>query len=332
MKLTVDKLSEILPDFRLDRRGKNLIGPCPMCGHNEFGISLEEGHRFGCYRKKNCGWTGNIVTLLRHLGKYDLILFERSNVLSGRIELEEFDVSGLELNAPTISYPIGWRRLFEDEYLASRGLQSGDYDRYEVGRTKLDIKMKNDYVIFGVKEHGELKGWVGRHTWSKERIEAYNNDYKKKYGISNKIKRYLNSLSDFAKLIYGFDEVIEGATKIVICVEGIFDKINVDRLLNLHTQDIVKCNATFKCDVSDEQIVKWKQKGIESLILLYDPDVIRQTKTSIERLERFFNVKVGYSASGCDPGDMSETDIDNALDRLEDPIQFKINKLEVSKL
>lgn len=333
MKLSIEKLLEVLPDgFKVDHRGKNLTGPCLKCGHFEFGISLEDGHRFGCFRKAKCGYTGSIYTLLKDLGKYDVIVQERSSKLSGRIESERLSMEDLDLNVPKTNLPLGWRRTQNHTYLQSRGFQKEDYDRYEVGMTLIDPRLKKDYVIFTVREGDEVKGWVARHIWSKDKIEQYNDAYFKAHGIKNKIKRFRNSYSDFAKLIYGIDEIVENETKTIIGVEGIFDKIGVDRLLDLSKIAHTKCNATFKCNVSDEQIAKWQIKGIENLILLYDPDVVRAVKKNIERLGRYFNVMTGYSITGRDPGDMLREDIEYVMENLEDPTQFKLNKLEVSKL
>lgn len=333
MKLSIEKLLEVLPEgFRLDHRGKNLRGACPKCGYFEFGVSLEEGHRFGCFRKAKCGYTGSIYTLLRDLGKYDMIIQERASQLSDRIEPKKLSLEGLILDTPTTALPLGWRRTFSHNYLDSRGFVDKDYQDYEVGVTLLDPRVQKDYVIFPVREEGVVKGWVARHVWSKTKIEEYNIDHFEKFGVKSKIRRFVNSFSDFAKLIYGFDEVVEGETNTIIGVEGIFDKANIDRLLNLREQSHVKCNATFKCNVSDEQIAKWQNKGVKNLILLYDPDVVKQIKSNISRLTKYFNVMTGYSTSGRDAGDMIEEDIEHVMSHLEDPIQFKINKLEVSKL
>lgn len=330
MKLTIDKLLELLPDFRLDHRGKNLTGPCPACGYAEFGISIEEGHRFGCYRKVKCGFTGNIYTLLKYLGKYDFIVAERASKLIGKIENKQL-ISNIDLTVANVPKPLGWRRIYDSPYLRGRGFSLQDFENYEVGSTLLDPRLKNDYVIFTVKENDEVKGWVARYVKSKEEIDAINKRYERA-GVVKKVRRFINSFSDFAKLAYGIDEIKPGATKTIIAVEGIMDKIGIDRLLNLHSQDYMKCNATFKCNVSDEQIAKWQIRGIENIILLYDPDVIKTIKANIKRLEQFFNVLVGYSISGRDPGDMIDSDIEYVMEHLEDPIQFHVNKLEVPKL
>ena len=47
--------------------GENIMGDCPVCGHNEFGISIKSPHLWQCFRKNKCGVTGNIFTLLRYL-------------------------------------------------------------------------------------------------------------------------------------------------------------------------------------------------------------------------------------------------------------------------
>src|SRR5690606_10383412 len=77
MKLTRKQIEQLIQDTSLDHKGKNLYGKCPKCGHNEFGISLEDNHRFNCFRKKECGFQGNIYTLLKFLGKIKEFLSER---------------------------------------------------------------------------------------------------------------------------------------------------------------------------------------------------------------------------------------------------------------
>ena len=52
MKLTIEQLQELFPGAKLDHRNKNLIAQCPSCGQWEFGISIDDNHQFGCYRKK----------------------------------------------------------------------------------------------------------------------------------------------------------------------------------------------------------------------------------------------------------------------------------------
>lgn len=330
MKLTLEKLLELLPGFRVDHRGKNLTGICPECGHDEFGVSLEEGHRFGCYRKNKCGFNGNIFTLLKYLGKLDQVLQEKVRNLPEKIvkdhKFEDFE----DLTLETISPPLGWRRVFSDPYLDERGFTQQDYERYPVGITKLDPRLKKNYIVFACDQDAQMKGWVGRRTQGKKEIETINIS-RKEQGLKP-VARYINSFSDFAKMCYGIDELSD-QTKTLIVVEGIFDKISIDRLLELYNKDDTKCIATYKAAISNEQIgtIMNKAPNIEATILLYDSDVIKSIKTSMIILQKYYHVLVGYHATK-DPGDMNEDDLNQVLSTLQSPLEFKSFKLEVNKL
>lgn len=331
MKLTLEKLLELLPNFQLDARGKNLTGPCPMCNHDEFGISLEEGHRFGCYRKKSCGYSGNIYTLLKFLGKYDEVVQERLKNLPEKINKYQFEIDkNIDLEIEEIKPPLGWKRVEENDYLQSRGFDIDDFNHYPVGVTMIDPKLKKYYVIFLVKQQDKITGWVARRVEEKSEIERKNAILKRER--KPLIKRYLNSTSDFAKMLYGIDEVTEKTTTLIV-VEGIFDKINIDKLLNLQHQDEIKCVCTFKANISEEQIelIGRKAPYLANSILLYDSDVIKSIKVNMNTLQKRYNVLVGYHATK-DCGDMNHEDLDQVLQRLETPIEFKAFKLEVNKL
>ena len=224
--------------------------------------------------------------------------------------------------------PLGWKRLYQDDYLDGRGFI--EYKRYKVGRTSIDPRVSKNYIVIAVEEKGELKGYIGRHYKSKKELDALNEIRKQKE--LPMVPRYRNSTStDFAKLIFGFDE-IEEETDTIICVEGIFDKWNIDKLLDLHNQKQIKCNATFKCDISPEQRYKWQQKGIKNLILLYDPDVIDKIKKNAIELQEYFNVQIGFSRSGKDPGEMLIDDVIEVWQNLESPSQFRLNKVSIKIL
>jgi succinate dehydrogenase flavin-adding protein (antitoxin of CptAB toxin-antitoxin module)/predicted RNA-binding Zn-ribbon protein involved in translation (DUF1610 family) len=330
MKLTLDRLLELLPQARLDHRGKNLTGTCPVCGEAEFGISLEDGHRFGCYRLNKCGFRGNIFTLLKFLGKLDEVLQEKIKNLPERISTTLPIITQQDLHIDDCPPPIGWRAVSSLPYLDERGFREQDYTHYPVGITKLDPRLKNHYVVFLALQDSAIKGWVARRTQTKSEIEQIN-----RIRLQNKqppIARYLNSFSDFGKMCYGIDELSE-RTNTLIIVEGIFDKINVDRLMNLHCNFETKCIATYKATISHEQIytIANKAPNIVQVVLLYDSDVIRLIKESIATLQKHYSVLVGYHATK-DPGDMNEDDLTKVLQTLEHPIEFKSFKLEASKL
>jgi DNA primase len=326
LKLSIDKLKELLPDAVLDRRGKNLLAKCPQCNADEFGISIEENHLFGCYRMKKCGFTGNIFTLAKFLKRTDILSLEGG--FTGKVEKLENKILKkeipLDLTLPTAKMPMGWIRSKKDEYLDSRGFT--EYERYKVGRTLIDPRYKKNYIITAIEDEGEIKGYIGRHIWSKKRIDE-ENELRKEQGI-HPILRYRNSDTDFSKLLFGYDEIITNETKTIIAVEGIFDKWNIDKILKLHNQKEVKCNATFKCAITKEQILKWQLKGIETIILFYDPDVLRQINKTAFELEIYFNVFIAFNEIGDkDAGDMNEKDIVPVVNNLKKPTDFFINKI-----
>jgi hypothetical protein len=322
MKLSIEKLKELLPDGEVDRRSKYMLASCPSCGHKEFTISLEDGHKCGCNRKRKCGFISNIYGLAKLLGKLSLLNIEGE---VGKIEklenklLKKEEILNLEL--PKISMPVGWQRVYQDDYLDSRGFT--EYDRYKVGRTLIDPRLKRNYIITAVEDDGEIKGYIGRNIKSKKEI-----DYINKCNPKNSILRYINSSTDFSKLSFGYDEIIKSITKTLICVEGIFDKWNVDKLMNLHEQEEVKCNGTFKCAISSEQIYKWQLKGVENLILFYDPDVINKIKRVANELQLYFNVLIAFNDEiDVDAGDITKDDLSRVFKKLYTVSEFCSNKV-----
>lgn len=328
MQLLLEKIQELFPNGRLDRRGKNWITNCPECGHMEFSISLGENHLAGCFRHKDCGVRFNIFTLMKKIGRVDILVnkdikFDKIE----KIKLVKDDVL-LDLELPDISLPMGWKRIMSDTYLDSR--RFNEYSRYKVGVSTIHPKLANDFLIFLIEEDNKPKAYIARNRKDKTEIDRLNKFYKAKQ-LPKREYRYLNSDSDFGKLVYGLEEITE-ETKILIIVEGIFDKFSIDRLLELHNQKEVVCICTFKCAVSPEQIFKIQQRGIniESTILLYDPDVIDEIKKTAFDLQGYMgNVLIGFADSGHDPGDFTDDDIEQVFNTLKHPSQFSIDKINV---
>ena len=54
--------------LNLKRIGKELVGPCPVCGGNDrFAVSPEKGV-FNC---RGCGKAGDVIALVEHLDRVD---------------------------------------------------------------------------------------------------------------------------------------------------------------------------------------------------------------------------------------------------------------------
>ncbi len=329
MKLDLEILQSVLENPKFDNRKENFTTTCPWCDGREFGISIKlENHPFNCYRKKKCGESGTIFKFLKKIGRLDLIKYSKSDIdYSAKLVniIEEKLKQEIDLELPTIQKPIGFKKIETHKYLQKRGF---DFlcKKYEIGTTILDPKLKRNYIIFLIKEEGEVKGYVARNAFSKEYVKKWNEENPK-----NKIARYHNSMeADFTKLLGGYDELTSN-TKTVILVEGIFKKANIDKLLDLDNQEEIKCLITFSAKVSVEQVLKLQLKGIENIILFFDSDVIDKVKKiSADLLSEFETVKVCFSDK--DPDSLSFDELMESISKLKDPLQFRLSKVKILDL
>lgn len=326
MKLSKDKLFDLLDEASIYKNG-NIKAICPWCGKKEFYVSLSENHPFQCWRKKHCGESGNIFKLLEKLNRLEFFSYKDDVVFSNRVpetlQIEEDDE--VEIDIPEIKKPLGFKRIYDDEYLSKRGFAGNDFSDYIVGITKLDPKLIG-YIIFLLFQEGKNIGYVARYKGSKEECDLKNKP------------RYRNSDSDFEKILGGYDDLVEGKTETVFLVEGLFDKKRIDDLLDLKSVDDLKCVFTFKCFLSNTQIRLLQKKGVKNLIMLYDPDVINKIRVQAIDLVKFFNVKIGlidfYNEDGNlkDPAELSLEELSTLLKKLYLPLDFFRSKVQVLNL
>lgn len=309
---------------------------CPWCGkdNEHFGIKFTERtvrhNNEVSFRCLKCDVTGGEFLLFKQL---DLLTFLRQGdyikqdkALEKRINTKDDEEETLVIDVPTRHHPFGFRRVQEDSYLQERGFEAWQFDSYVIGRTKLFGKLK-DYVIFLIIEDGENKGYVARITWSKEKIKSHESR------TGKRVVRYNNEGGvDFAKLLFGIDEV-DVWTKTVILVEGVTDKANIDRFLKtLGLIESTKCCCTFGKKISPEQTEKLRVRGVESIVFLYDPDAISSSKQySMSLSKKFGKVLVGFLRDK-DPGDLCIEEFSDVMNKLEDPMNFSINKLQKREL
>lgn len=317
MKLSVQQLLALIKNSKLNFAKTNITGDCPSCSESEFGIAISDNHQFGCFRGK-CGFKGNIYTLLKFLGRLEE--FRESDGYS-RVEEERLlkkivdtEIEKIE-ESVEVGLPVGFKRLSDHEYLRSRGFTDEDFIKYKVGYTNLETRF-HQYIIFPVEYEGKNVGYVGRSLLAKSQIKSLNDLYKRQ-GINKKILRYRNSETNFSNLVYGLNEVDE-RTKIVLIVEGIFDKINVDRhFRSLGLDNEIVCVATFKCKISSNQHLLIKQKGIniKEWWVMYDSDVLKlilETGQYLsDRGENTFIVLNKYEE--IDPGEMNLEQLQESL-------------------
>ena len=321
-------------------KGSHYICKCPFCkkeDHLYVQRSTNKTNSRGenisyMWECKRCGENGRIRKLFHALGKAHLINFGRDTKLDEKLKLIEkykgnpqLDIT---LTTQTKTPPLGYKRTYFNKYLESRGFAEEQYDIYNVGITKFGSEYK-DYVIALVEESGKCKGYVARCTLSNEELNQLNKSRKENSSIQKKPRYKNSSNTEFGKLLMGIDEITE-KTEVVIIVEGFFDKVNVDRLLETFTSDLIKVVCSFGKKISPEQITKLAIKGLSlsGVVLLYDPDAVEESKKYAFELSKYFTkVKVGFTDKK-DPGDLNYDELEHILDNLEDPLGYSINKVQ----
>lgn len=324
-KLTIsdDELKSILVNPRIGSRN-HYICTCPYCNkENHFYINrVTQLH--DC---KKCGEEGNIVKLLNHLGKL-FILGEFKSIERGKIKLlDETDKEETEEDylTPDRPLPIGFKRVYSDEYLINRRFTKDNFKRFIIGYTDIKPSLE-DYVIFAIEEDGKNKGYVARLNWTKDKCKTYEKE------TGKKIIRYRNDKgAKFSNLLYGFDEVNNNTTTILL-VEGVPDKVTLDNILELNLYDEIKCLATFGKKISKLQILKLlSKKNINKIILIFDYDAISEIKKFGSILSEFFEVYMTYTIGG----DINDSKIDDVLemfDRMKPPAEFNRKNVKLLKL
>ena len=139
--------------------------------------------------------------------------------------------------------------------------------------------------------------------------------------------RYKNSIdTDFSCLLYGYDDIIEGETKTVIITEGVFDKISCDKKLRLYEDKSVRCVCTFGKKISDTQIKKLLNKGVENIILSYDYDALKEIKRyGIELTKFFYSVSVAVSTNKKDIDECTAEEVLEVFANVMDIGDFNLN-------
>lgn len=325
MKLSKSQIEQLIENTRLDHKGENLYGTCPFCGHDEFGISITKEHNpFNCFRKKECGESGWVYKILKHLGRAKEFLSETPVDVFGSLSTslgdDNIEITDSDLDLDEIAPPLLWKRVYEDEYLRKRGFTDSQFNKFEVGRSVLNP----EYITILVRMNGRLVGYVSRSEKDKQWIDAYNVIAKQKQ--QDPYLRYDNSTTDFTKALFGYDEIIDGVTTDIILTEGIFSKTTTDTNFDLDNNDEIKCCCTFGAKVSFFQIELLKRKGIKVVHVWFEGDVVKKTKKIIGELADHFIVRVGYLGDK-DPGDLDREQALQILEAEVDWVDFCVNFL-----
>ena len=303
-----DELKDLLINPKTTRSGQ-YIADCPLCGKEQHFYISRKTQMWDC---KKCHSYGSIYKLLRLLDKTYLLAgstVENKERIESTREMTQELVSNddIELSElPVKKMPVGWKVSAKStKYLLSRGITSEDCKRYNIGATDMFRKYEN-YVLIPVYDGGEIRGFLGRYGARK---------------VPDNKLRYNNSIgTEFAELLFGYDEITDN-TSTVILVEGVFDKIAVDKVLHLWDGEEVKCVCTFGKKISDKQIKKLMLKGVTNVILLYDFDAVKEIKKYGLELEKYFVTSITYT----NKKDIDECSEDEALEvftQLKRPKEF----------
>lgn len=304
--------------------------PCPECNKaGKFGIMFSKDSGVAhCFR---CDYTANLIKFLRQINRKDLILFEQEISLKSTLKPLKKQEEALE-EIPEVDLPKGYERIYFDTYLKNRNFKGYQYDQFEVGITTHFLEKRlHNYLIFVLKQKGKIVGWLARSKYSKEWHK--NNLERSKLGEERLFLRYINSTgTDFERIVGGFDEITKN-THTVIVTEGIFDKTNVSNLLKTNESEELKVIFTFGNKFSPHQIQLLEETNVETVILMYDPGTIKQSKKYSMELSKFFNVYVcDIKNENTDPGNINSEDLNTLLLNMKNYIYFYTTKITQLKL
>jgi 5S rRNA maturation endonuclease (ribonuclease M5) len=303
---------------------------CLACGKSgKFGIMFtNKGGVAHCFK---CNESQPLSVFLKEIGRPDLSsgVHEYSIKSSLKLINEEKEQ---EVKTKEVKFPAGLVRLNNDPYLDGRGFLPEHYEQFEPSYTEHFLEKKlHNYIIYTIKQHNEPVAWIARSRYSKEWHEE--NLKKAKAGEEALKLRYRNSdNTDFTKILGGYDE-INTETRCVILVEGLHDKTNTDIVLKLRDRNKVKCLFTFGNKVSADQIELLKKcLGVETIILLFDYNTIKQSKGYGMKLNKYFETFVGLIEDPkLDPGNMNSQQFDNVFKNLKSAIDFYVSNLNTSQ-
>lgn len=262
---------------------------CPNCNsYDKFGILfLEKGGVAHCFKDD---YSTSLNKYLKTIGRSDLIDYEKSISLRGSLSPLVDEKEEVSLKVGKVNLPLGFKRIYYDDYLEDRGFEPWQYNYFNVG-VSTERRLK-DCLVFLIKDKdNNTIAWLSRSKLSKSWHEQNLKDYKA--GKASLKLRYNNSENtDFSKILLGENELDEN-TESVILTEGVFDKANVDRCFNLRENKQLKCCATFGNSLTTEQAQILINHGIENLFFGWDFGTVSSTQHSTMKIaNQFRSIKV----------------------------------------
>ena len=315
---------------KYDGSKKNIIATCPSCGKkNKFGVYVGKETKSKHFGMSNCFYCQygfrTLDKTLSALGRSDLMpkSTEELDEDLGEDSLGLFE-DELDDDLVEIEMPKGYKRCYKNRYLKSRDFCADDYEYFPCGTNRGVDYAYADYVLLEIRDNGRLVGFVGRSTMSKDDIEDWNDKHR------FKILRYKNSTeNEFSKLIYNYDSIVAGETTSVILCEGAFDVIALNRKLELYDNKDIVPVCTFGKKISQVQMYKLQEKGVEQVVIGFDNDAKETTSQVANELEKYFDVLIADIPDGVGK-DWDEMDFDDIYDifcnNLKTIAEFNLSK------
>jgi hypothetical protein len=303
---------------------------CPNCNTSDkFGILFtSDGALVRCFKDL---YSTSLYNYLKVIGHDDLIQLERNFSLKKELLGLSNTNTLLEEKQAIKTLPLGYRRIYFDDYLEERGFESWQYNQYEVG-TSTERRLK-DCLIFVIRnKQKQIIAWLSRSKESKEWHVKNFKDYKA--GKCALKLRYQNSENtNFSTILLGENEITENVNTVILC-EGLFDKANIDRCLSLRENKEMKAVVTFGNSLTDEQTKILLRYGIENLIYAWDFNTNTSSKKSSMKISKNFkSVRVcEFEDAKIDAGEASKEYLENVLNNSKDYFSFYINRLDELKL
>jgi hypothetical protein len=305
---------------------------CKCFGCNDsskFGVLFtSDGALVRCFK---CGYSTSLFNYLRDTNRGEIIKFQRSTSLRNELLPLTDTKTPLEVKQSKISLPFGYKRIYFDDYLEERLFEPWQYNQYEVG-TSTERRLKDCLVFVLRNREGEIQAWLSRSKHSKQWHETNFKDYKA--GKCELKLRYNNSQNtNFSEILLGENEIVEETKTILLC-EGLFDKANVDRCLNLRENKEKKCCATFGNSLTDEQAKILLKHGVENVVIMWDQGTNTSSKkASVKVSKSFKSVRVcEFKDAKIDAGDSTKEQLEEILSNSKDYFTFYMGRMNEFKL
>jgi 5S rRNA maturation endonuclease (ribonuclease M5) len=331
------KIEEVKKELKLRSFGQkgwmsNKSMACPECHRvGKFAILfIKDSGIIHCFF---CDHSNSIQNYLKSIDRRDLMTYEASISINSELTplIPEPEEEEDEEEIKEVKLPYKLQPLVNDPYLDDRGFLPEHYKNFEPSHTNSFLeKDLHDYIIFKIKQKGILASWLARsrksYEWHSENLKRAKNNEERL------VLRYRNSDgTEFDKILGGYDEITEN-THTIILVEGLFDKVGVDKKLDIFENEKIRCLFTFGNKLSFNQINLLKEKkSVKFVILLYDYGTIKQSKSISLELNKYFKTMVGViKDKNVDPGDMSFEYLHEILTSLQNPMEFYMNNLNTA--